>query len=130
MEDNFLTNHIEIANHVVNHFNNLFNSSFILLDNELIEYVIPNLSSKDINHLLTILPNVVETQYVAFALKPNSAPEPDGFSCGFFQKYMDIIKDDVVNDVLEFFSTNWILSNLNSNSIVLIPKKDNVDTMD
>lgn len=130
MEDNFITNHSNIANHVVNHFTSLFNFSSFLQDNDLIEDVIPMLITEDINHLLTILPSAEEIHNVVYALNPNSAPRPDGFGGGFFQTFWDIIKDDLVKVVLEFFTTNWILPSFNSNSIMRIPKMDNVDTVD
>jgi len=59
-------------------------------------------------------------------LRRDSAPGPDGFGAYFFHKCLTIIKQDVVNVVTQFFNDEWILPNYNSNTIVLIPKHDNV----
>jgi hypothetical protein len=45
------------------------------------------------------------------------------------QYFGSIIKEDVFNVVLGFFSQGWLLPNFNSNIIVLIPKTEHVDTM-
>lgn len=43
--------------------------------------------------------------------------------CGFFyHEYLDIISTDFYDVVLQFFKQGWILPNLNSNIITLIPK--------
>ena len=44
--------------------------------------------------------------------------------------YWDIIKEDVIKAVLQFFSTRWILPNFNANTLILIPKTQNADSMD
>lgn len=40
----------------------------------------------------------------------------------FFQQYWDIVGEDVVRVVTQFFKQGWILHNLNSNIVILIPK--------
>lgn len=40
----------------------------------------------------------------------------------FFQSYWDIVENDVINAVLEFFTRDWILPNFNANTNILIPK--------
>lgn len=37
---------------------------------------------------------------------------------------------DVVDIVLEFFTSDWLLLNFSSNTIILIPKSPNVDSID
>ncbi|CAK8577995.1 unnamed protein product [Lathyrus sativus] len=130
VEDNIITNQLDIAFHVVNRFTNLFYSSSLLLDNDLIQRVIPNLITDDINHILALMHSAEEIHQVVFALNPSSAPGPDGFGGCFYQTHWDIIKEDVINDVLEFFSTSWLLPNFNSNTLVLVPKVDNADRVD
>ncbi|KAK2449352.1 hypothetical protein QL285_008554 [Trifolium repens] len=62
-------------------------------------------------------------------MNKEGSPGPDGFGAFFFQTYWEIIKDDVSNAVLEFFNTNWIMPNFNSNTVVLIPKVEDADTI-
>lgn len=44
--------------------------------------------------------------------------------------HWSIIKKDVVSAVLQFFTDGWILPSYNSNTLVLIPKTPNADTVD
>lgn len=48
----------------------------------------------------------------------------------FFQTYWSIIKDDVCKVVHEFFTKGWIPHNMNSNSIVLTSKVNEVNSID
>jgi hypothetical protein len=65
-----------------------------------------------------------------FSLNKDSAPGPDGVGAFFYQSYWAIIHQDVVNDVLQFFISGWIMPNYNSNTLILIPKTSNVDSID
>lgn len=96
VDDSILTNQSDIASHVMNHFTSLFNSTSFLQDNDLIHEVISPVITKNINHLLTIMPSAEEIQKATFALNPSSSPGPDGFGGVFFQTYWDIIKEDMV----------------------------------
>lgn len=91
------------------------------MDN-LTEEVIPNLINEEINNMLTMLPSPSEIYKAVMAMNKNDAPWPDGFGGIFYQTYWDIVKKDVINAVLEFFTKDWLLPNFNCNSIVLIPK--------
>ena len=62
-------------------------------------------------------------------IKKDSAPGPDGYGACFYQSFWDIIKVDVINAVLQFFNTGWILPNFNANTLVLIPKTPSADTL-
>jgi hypothetical protein len=79
---------------------------------------------------MTILPSHQEIKAAVFALNKDSAPGPDGFSAFFFQQYWDIVKSDVINAVLEFFTTSWILPGYNSNVIALLPKTSSATSID
>jgi hypothetical protein len=63
-----------IASHVVNHFQNLFTSDNEVVDNGLIEEVIPALVTEDINNLLTLMPSFVEIENVVFSMNKDGAP--------------------------------------------------------
>jgi hypothetical protein len=60
----------------------------------------------------------------------DGAPGPDGFGAGFFQEYWEIIKSEVIAATTQFFSSGWLLPGFNSNTIVLIPKNNNADTIE
>jgi len=76
-----------------------------------------------------MLPSREEIHNAVFAMNKDSAPGPDGFGAFFFQTYWSIIKEDVCNVVLEFFTNNWIMPSFNSNTVVLIPKVPNADSI-
>ncbi|GAU26607.1 hypothetical protein TSUD_102140 [Trifolium subterraneum] len=128
--DNLLTNADDISTHVVQHYTILFNSSTVLQDDGLIEELIPNLISDDTNKMLSMLPSHIEIENVVFNLNKNGAPGPDGFGGIFFQTFWDLVKEDVIKAVLEFFTSSWLLPNFNSNSMVLIPKTANADSVE
>jgi hypothetical protein len=101
-----------------------------LQDQLLAGEVIPNLITAEINSLLTLLPSHLEIKAAVFALNKDSAPGPDGFGAYFFQHFWDIIHLDVINAVLEFFTSGWILPGFNSNIITLLPKIQNASSID
>jgi len=64
-----------------------------------------------------------------FSLNGDGAPGPDGFGGHFYQTFWDIVGDDVVNSVQEFFLNGMLPSNINSNMIVLILKIQGAKSM-
>ena len=128
--DNLIIEPDQIASHAVNYFQNVFCTNFFLQDHALVEDAIPEMITAEVNNILTKTPTSEEIKFAVFSLNFDSAPGPDGFGASFFQTYWEIIKDDVINAVLQFFNTGWILPNYNGNTMVLIPKTTNADTMD
>jgi hypothetical protein len=120
--ETIITDQNRISDHVVNFYKNLFCANVVLQDSVLAEDVIPSLVNDDTNAILTMLPSHSEIKAAVFALNKDSAPGPDGFGAFFFQNYWDIVKTDVINAVLEFFTSSWILPGFNSNIIALLPK--------
>ncbi|XP_019423314.1 PREDICTED: uncharacterized protein LOC109332721 [Lupinus angustifolius] len=128
--DNILTNHDEIATHVLDYFTALYASSNTIALNDLISSVIPHLVNEDDNFLLTKHPSNEEIRSVVFSMKGDGALGPDGFGGCFFQAFWEIIGPDVCQSVTYFFSNNWLPLNLNSNSVVLIPKHPEADRIE
>jgi len=79
-------------------------------------------SPNEINTLLTRLPTPNEIHAAVQAMNKDGASGLDGFGACFFQSYWDIVKSDVNNAVMEFFTKDWILPNFNANTVILIPK--------
>ncbi|GKC16788.1 RNA-directed DNA polymerase, eukaryota [Tanacetum coccineum] len=52
----------------------------------------------------------------------NKSPGPDGYTFEFFRKYWNIMGNDIVDAVNQFFSTGFFPPGCNSNFIALIPK--------
>jgi hypothetical protein len=70
-----------------------------------------------------------EIRRVIFSMKQSKAPGPDGFSAGFFQKAWPVVGEDVMDAILEFFSSGNLLREVNSTIITLVPKKKNPAVM-
>ena len=122
----------EISSLITNHFKNIFATNNVVQDvqvNQLIDDSIPNLITDDVNNLLTRLPTPSKIHQVVLAMNKEGAPGPDGFGAVFFHCYWDIVKNDVINAVLEFFTRDWILPNFNTNTIILIPKTPDAITV-
>jgi len=96
----------------------------------MVEEVTPKLVDDNTNAMLTMLPSHMEIRNAVFGLNKEGAPDPDGFGAYFFQTYWDIVSNDVINVVLEFFTTSWLLPNFNANTLILIPKNSNADTIE
>ena len=128
--ENTLTEPNQIASHAIQYFKTIFCTNTILQDHALVEEAIPELLDDNVNNLLTMIPTSDEIKNAVFALNTDSASGPDGFGASFYQTYWEVIKVDVINAVLQFFNTGWILPNYNANTMVLIPKTSSADTMD
>lgn len=90
--------------------------------NDLISLVIPAFVSIEDNNALTRIPCSDEIRNAVFAMNSKGAPGPDGFGVCFYQSFWGIIGDDVCRYVLQFFDQSWLLPNMNSKLVVLIPK--------
>ncbi|GKB28399.1 RNA-directed DNA polymerase, eukaryota [Tanacetum coccineum] len=68
--------------------------------------------------------NYEEIKRAVWDCGTNKSPGPDGFTFEFFRRYWNIINQDVVNAVQEFFASGTFPSGCNSSFITLIPKKN------
>lgn len=54
-----------------------------------------------------------EIRLALFQMHPDKAPGIDGFSALFYQKFWELIKDDIYAEVLNFLSNDSLNVNLN-----------------
>lgn len=120
----------DIEQHVLHYYTQLFAMDNNCSPNDLIDTVIPSCVTEDDNRLLTKLPSREEVKNAVFSMNGSGAPGPDGFGGSFYHTYWDIIADDVFNSVSQFFIQGWLLPNLNSNLVVLIPKFPGADRIE
>ena len=59
-------------------------------------------------------------------MHPTKASGPDGMSAIIYQKYWDIIGEDVIKTVLNILNFNALIAELNKTNIALIPKINNL----
>ncbi|XP_019435946.1 PREDICTED: uncharacterized protein LOC109342412 [Lupinus angustifolius] len=128
--DSILTSKDDIENHVLDYYTNLFASHNSTVPNSLIQEVIPRLVTDSDNSMLTSMPSLAEIKSAVFALNEEGAPGPDGFSGCFYQNFWDIINIEVCNAVMQFFKHSWLMPNINSNSVILIPKTHGADRIE
>ncbi|GJT01427.1 hypothetical protein Tco_0822596 [Tanacetum coccineum] len=66
-----------------------------------------------------------EVKSALFSMGNDKAPGPDGYTVAFFKESWDIVADDFVDAVCEFFTNGKLLRELNHTIITLIPKVSN-----
>lgn len=89
---------------------------------ELLQRYAPELVTNEQNELLSSPPSKEEVKRSVFGLSPESAPGPDGYPGIFFTTCWEIVEDDVLNAVLDFFSTSSLPRSYTSSFLALIPK--------
>ncbi|KAL5547504.1 hypothetical protein UlMin_002735 [Ulmus minor] len=90
--------------------------------------IYPAISEVDNASLITI-PDWDEIRATVFRLGSFKATGLDGFPALFFKSYWDIVGEDVVLMVRDFFITGSLHPNINSTNLVLIPKTKNPSTI-
>lgn len=76
----------------------------------------------EMNEILVASITAKEVRCAFFQMHPSKSPSPDVMSSLFYQKFWNIVREDVVYTVCEFFSTRKLLKELCFTYVVLIPK--------
>lgn len=74
------------------------------------------------NTTLISIPMAQEIKDALFAIRPDKAPGPDGFSASFFQTNWDVVGPAITMEIQNFFTTGAIPFAINETHIRLIPK--------
>lgn len=114
----WIVDHSEIKNHIVNHFQDIFSAAQISPFPSSLCF--PNL----FNDLpsFPFIPNEMEIKEALFSLNPSKAPGKDGFQPGFFHKFWPTVKSTIIKDVQLAFHTKKVPPLWNDSLICLIPK--------
>ncbi|XP_019418611.1 PREDICTED: uncharacterized protein LOC109329402 [Lupinus angustifolius] len=123
-------NQEDIDNHIIGYYKDLFAYSNDSHPNNLIQNVIPSLVNQEENSRLTEIPSNEKIKKDVFDLNGEGAPGPDGFGGCFYQAFWDIIGIQVCDAAKQFFIQSWLLPNLNSNNVILIPKTPGADRIE
>lgn len=70
----------------------------------------------------------IEVQEAIRNLKANSAPGPDGLTALFYQKYWNIIGEDLMDYILNILNNKGNMKTINHTFISLIPKSNSPST--
>ena len=84
---------------------------------------IPKLISEEDNKMLTTIPSSKEVKSIVFSIHQDSSPGPDGFSNNFFVKCWNVVREDVINAVKEFFIVKKLPRSYKATFLALIPIK-------
>ncbi|XP_049391503.1 uncharacterized protein LOC125855893 [Solanum stenotomum] len=117
----------QIVNEAIDYYQKQFTqerdaSNFPLLHH------IPELVTEEDNAVLGAIPDEPEIRKAVFSLNGDSACGPDGLSGRFFHSCWDIVGVEVGRMVVEFFAGNTLPKSITHTNLVLIPKKDNVQS--
>lgn len=104
-------------------FQNLFTTSSPGNPEEALRYITAQVTP-DINTSLTQPVLDAEILKAIGEINPEKALGPDGLTGTFYQAFGEIIADDVIHTVKEFFNTDVFDPRLNQTNICLIPKTD------
>ena len=63
-----------------------------------------------------------DVKEAVFDIAEDKAPGPDGYSSGFFKAAWPIVEGEVTRAVLDFFTTERLLKQINTTLLALIPK--------
>ena len=74
------------------------------------------------NAALTSLPSVDEIKKALFAIHPDKAPGPDGFSACFFQSNWTAVGATIVTEIQSFFRSGIMPDSIKTTHTRLIPK--------
>ncbi|XP_033131796.1 uncharacterized protein LOC117126793 [Brassica rapa] len=83
---------------------------------------VPTTITGDMNANLTAPISEWEVKLALFAMHPEKAPGPDGMTALFYQKFWDIVKEDLTLMVNNFLFEGVVAKGLNDTNICLIPK--------
>lgn len=81
--------------------------------------------SEEQNNTLLEAVSDKEVKEAVFHMHPDKAPGPDGMTPAFFQRNWNVVGNEVIKMVRNFFVTGVLLEDINNTNIVLIPKKRN-----
>lgn len=122
----------ELQSHCVNFFKDLFGATSHSLEQEQVDHI-RSLTrfrcDSSMQQQLEAQVSEAEIKAEFFALPSNKSPGPDGYTSEFFRKTWSIVGPSLIEAVQEFFTSGRILSQWNSTSVTLVPKKQNADKL-
>uniref|UniRef100_A0A803QPG7 Reverse transcriptase domain-containing protein n=1 Tax=Cannabis sativa TaxID=3483 RepID=A0A803QPG7_CANSA len=110
-------------------FGELYKAEGTALDGAFYDLFSPLVTVEE-NTMLKGIPSPEEVWNAVATMHPLKAPGPDGMPGFFYRRYWEIVGNDVLRMVQNFFSTGTLEKQLNYTFICLIPKEENACTVD
>ncbi|CAL9233341.1 unnamed protein product, partial [Arabidopsis halleri] len=85
--------------------------------------------SQSLASQLLAIPSDIEIKDTLFKMPRNKAPGPDGFPVEFYLEAWEVVGQDTVSAVKEFFSSGYLPRRFNATAIALIPKVLTADSL-
>lgn len=111
----------QISEVICKYYSSLFTSSHVD-GSQTVEKALRPCVSREQNEKLTAIPTMEEIKAATFAIHPDKAPGPDGFSACFFQANWETVGPAVTEEVQSFFITGHLAQQVNNTVVRLIPK--------
>ncbi|CAH9113234.1 unnamed protein product [Cuscuta europaea] len=127
MDTMVVTSNEGIGEAVISFFSHLYSLDPNIEADEILQHI-PKIVSNEDNYMLMKLPESEEIKNAVWGLNQNGAPGPDGYNGKFFRKCWDIVDQDMISAVQEFFLGISIPQGISSSLVTLIPKVDNPST--
>ena len=114
----------EVSDMFMTYFRQLFSSSNPVITEADLDSI-PRIVIAEMNENLTANFQAWEVELALKQMAPLKAPGPDGMPPLFYQNFWELVRGDVIHDVLSFLNSGSIPNSLNHTFITLIPKKKN-----
>ena len=111
----------DITKVIVEYYHTLF-TSVVGERRDTVTHALQRMVTEDDNNKLTSRPSAQEIRDAVFSIHADKVPGPDGFSASFFHSNWEIIGQDIVREVQDFFDTGIIPPRINETNIRMIPK--------
>ena len=105
----------------ISYFENIFTTTNLTRIGDVVS-LIPAKISGDMNDSLVQNFSAEEVKVALQQMHPTHAPGPDGMSAIFYQKYWNIVGNDVTSMVLNVLNFDNPITKLNKTNITLVPK--------
>ncbi|KAF5447204.1 hypothetical protein F2P56_032773 [Juglans regia] len=114
---------LDIHKAAVDHFQEFLGQNSSHAFSNLSDLISPIITNED-NLTIGRDPSIEEVKDALFSIPIDSSLGPDGFGSGFFRVCWDLVKDDLLSAIVEFFYSHMLPRNFTASYIVLIPKVD------
>ncbi|XP_075098066.1 uncharacterized protein LOC142175380 [Nicotiana tabacum] len=112
-----------ISKAAIHHFQKLFNIKHQFNDYDILNFI-PICITTDDNAHLTAIPDIEEIKEAIFPMSSSSVAGPDGYNGTFFQKFWEIIKEDINEFIQDCFNGKRMTKFFSHTCLALIPKVD------